>query len=281
MRAFRPKAIGLFALAALLTLSGCGGDNAALPAETDEPLYREGLERKREGHTQEALDDYLKVIAKRGEQAPESHLEAGLIYLEYIQDPVAAIYHFRKYLELEPNSRQAANVRALIDTGKRNFIRTLPLASPSMESSQGQTDLLDQVNRLQRENDELKARLAGYRNEATPLSATHVAPDADSAPAPVFVSAAADVETPAAVPASGSGESASPPPDAPARARPPPPAPAQGRSYTVQPHDTLYGIAKKFYGSATNAKVQAILQANRGALPGPGALKPGMELRIP
>jgi len=79
----------------------------SLGMETNEPYYRQGDQLKRQGRYQEALAAYLKVIEKRNEDAPESQLEAGLIYQQYLKDPIYAIYHFRKYLELEPNSRQA------------------------------------------------------------------------------------------------------------------------------------------------------------------------------
>jgi hypothetical protein len=152
------KISGFFALISLLAATGCGGDNFALSAETDEPFYREGQQLERQGRAREALVDYLKVIAKRGDSAPESHLEAGLIYLEQVGDPIAAIYHFRKYLDLEPHSRQASEVAGLIDTAKLNFARTLPakpLENPDIRLVEG-----DELDRLRRENDELKAEIA-------------------------------------------------------------------------------------------------------------------------
>ena len=94
------KFLSLPALAVLLAVTGCGGDNFAQSAETDDSAYREGQQLEKQGRNQEALASYLKVITKRGDSAPESHLEAGLIYLEHDGDPIAAIYHFRKYLEL-------------------------------------------------------------------------------------------------------------------------------------------------------------------------------------
>jgi len=82
--------------------------------------------------------------------------------------------------------------------------------------------------------------------------------------------------------------SAPPAPEAPppaARPRPAPAAPprnATGRSYTVQPRDNLFGIVKKVYGTtATKARIQAILDANRDVLSSAGALRPGMELKMP
>src|SRR6188474_88527 len=111
--------------AALFLAAGCErADNQMLASEADEPNYRQGQQLVKQGRSQEALSAYLKVIAKRGESAPESHLEAGLLYLEEVKDPLAAIYHFRKYLELQPNSRQAVHVKGRIDVAKREFART-------------------------------------------------------------------------------------------------------------------------------------------------------------
>jgi tetratricopeptide (TPR) repeat protein len=81
---------------------------------------------ERQGRWDEALAAYLKVIDRRGDAAPESNLDAGLIYLNHIKDPIYAIYYFRRYLELEPNSKQAVYVKGLIDAAKREFARALP-----------------------------------------------------------------------------------------------------------------------------------------------------------
>jgi tetratricopeptide (TPR) repeat protein len=285
----RRRVCGALALAALLLGAGCGGDNSSLSIEKDDPLYREGLQLTREGRTPEALAAYLKLIAKRGDQAPESHLDAGLICLENIKDPIAAIYHFKKYLAFEPNSPNAVYVRGLVDAATREFARTLP--GRPMDSQTGGGELLEQVASLQRENDQLKAELlevrsrdasaAGVTAAAAPVAVgepagstalTPAAAEADSAP--VVLTPVAPAETAAPPP---------PPPVIPERAAPAAKASpsSSARNYTVQAHDTLYGIAKKVYGSATNAKVQAILQANRRVLPSANALKPGMELRIP
>jgi tetratricopeptide (TPR) repeat protein len=284
----RRRYFGGLALAVLLVGAGCGGDNASLSVEKDEPLYREGLQLTRQGNTQEALAAYLKLIVKRGDQAPESHLDAGLIYLENIKDPITAIYHFKKYLALEPNSPNAVYVRGLVDAATREFARTLP--GRPMDSQTGGGELLAQVDSLQRENDQLKADLLAARARDASLAGVTVAA------APVAVGETA--ESSAVTPAAPEADSSAPvvlTPVAPEAPPPPPPvipereAPASpkasaaspGRNYTVQAHDSLYRIAKKFYGSATNAKVQAILQANRNVLPSARDLKPGMELKIP
>ena len=144
-----------------LCLGGCSVDSPVVTPETQESQYTEANVLAKQGRTQEALSAYLKVISKRGEQAPESHLNVGIIYLEQIKDPIAAIYYFRRYLELVPNSKLSERVKGLIETAKRDFARSLPVQP--QENIAGHLDTLDQIERLQRRNDELNAELASLR----------------------------------------------------------------------------------------------------------------------
>lgn len=275
--------VAALALAAATVLGGCGGDTVGLAPETDDPLFKEGQQLSRQGRSQEALADYLKVITKRGDIAPESHLNAGLICLKDTGDPVSACYHFKKYLELAPNAPQAPYVRGLIDTAKRDFARTLP-GDPMANPASGDATLMDRLERLERENEMLRNELAAARGLPAPADSSSVAavsaPQASAGGGSALytpaqpAASASDDSTPAAVPVQEAPEAAAQGPAAKA-------AQAPGRHYTVSAHDTLYGIAKKCYGSATNARVQAILQANRGVLSSPRDLKPGMELKIP
>ena len=82
----------LFSLAGIL-LQGCG-PSSSISQETEERAYRRGKNLLRECRKDEALQAFQTVIATRPD-ATESHLEAGLIYLNHIKDPLAAIYHFR------------------------------------------------------------------------------------------------------------------------------------------------------------------------------------------
>src|SRR4026207_140564 len=109
------------ALLALFIGAGCGGRGSTpIPGETDEPYYVQGKQLVKQGRNPEALTAFLKVIDRRGERgAPESHLEAGFIFLNYTKDPVEAYHHFRKYLDLQPNSKEAQRVRGMVEAAKR------------------------------------------------------------------------------------------------------------------------------------------------------------------
>lgn len=283
----------LCALAALIFVAGCGRyDSSPFTAEIDEPGYRRGKDLIRQGRNQEALEAFLKMVEKRGDEAPESHLELGILYQQHIKDPVAAIYHYRKFRELKRNSPQADLVRQRIDAATREFARTLP-AQP-LENQMERLDLLEKIDQLQRENIQLKDQLIGVRTQAinTPRPLQSVSVDApaqpeqlaplaiDPAESPIMVAPepeptpAPAVEVPVPTPSIMTNNRPTPPPAA------VPPATA-GRRYVVQKGDSLFAIAKRHYGSATNARVQGILNANRGVLPSAGALQPGMTLVIP
>lgn len=278
---------------ALLIAAGCErADDRALLSEADEPNFRQGQQLVKQGRSQEALSAYLKVIAKRGESAPESHLEAGLLYLDQVKDPLAAIYHFRKYLELQPNSRQAVYVKGQIDVAKREFARTLP-AQP-LENQSERLDMFDQVDRLQRENDQMRAELAALRGGVSmPPTRTR---STVNAPAP---GGFPRVETPTfdrvTPPTEDSPISLAPEPapEAPAqmqsqstvasqpvRALPTKPtAPGGMRRHVVVKGDTLFSLAQKYYGN--RSRWRDIYAANRDLLPDENSLRLGMEIRLP
>jgi tetratricopeptide (TPR) repeat protein len=251
----------------LFMLVGCDGtDRLVLGTETNEPYYRQGDQLKRQGRYQEALGAYLKVIERRNQDAPESHLEAGLIYQQYLKDPIYAIYHFRKYLELEPNSRQADLVRQRIDAAMRDFARTLP-ARP-MEDQMLRLDLMNKIDELQKQNLALKEQLARQ-------SPGVAIPGGDSGEMMVPVPGSAP-SSPARrgflsnPPAAQAGEQPGTPPTKPS---------AAARTHMVAQGETLGKIAQRYYGSS--ARWHEILDANRDVLKDEKAVKQGMTLKIP
>ncbi len=282
----------LTVLAFGLAGAGCGpGESLGLSAETDDAAYREGQQLVKQGRPQEALSTFLRVIARRGEASPESHLEAGLIYKQHIKDPIAAIYHFRKYLEQQPNSRQAPLVRQQIEAAKRDFGRTLP--NQPLDSREVRLDGFDQRERLERENEQLRNELATLRglsgSAPTSLGSVPRGATAESVDARLPAPAAAD-EASAITLAPIANREPEPSTDfqtpanaAGLRGKASTPSAAGGRRHTVAAKDSLYAIAKKYYGAATNARVQSLIEANRDVLPAGAStpLKEGMTLKIP
>ncbi|MEO6994412.1 MAG: LysM peptidoglycan-binding domain-containing protein [Lacunisphaera sp.] len=286
-----------------LGLAGCSdNDHVSTASELDEPGYREGEALLKTGRKQEALAAFLKVISKRGDDAPESHLELGLLYLQYINDPLAAIYHFKKYLALRPNSPQAPLVKQRIDAAIREFARTIP-AQP-LEGQPQRVDLVAALDRMKQENDGLKQQIADLKAGRNALAATPsdappaAAPAAGEEPSsPMFSIPTAAMPTVRTRQANQSSARETIPTvrtkaTPPVRVAPPKPAsayttapaapasrPAAGRRYTVRPGDSLSKISMQFYGNRT--KVHEIFAANRNVMKSESDLRPGMEIKLP
>lgn len=264
----------LLALAVSLVTAGCERPQGqGVTAEIDDPDYIRAKTLLRQNRNQEALAAFLQVIERRGEDASESHLDAGQIYHEQIKDPLAAIYHYRKYLELKPNGQKVELVRGRIHAATRDFARTLP-AQPH-ENLGMRNDLLDVVEQLQRENAQLKTELAAARTSASvsmpqgTIATLPMEPRPTVSPAPVVSNAPRPMisTSPAAV----------------APTRPVIAAPA-GRTHVVVQGQGLYAIARMYSdGKPLGARLDEIVAANRDLLPNgrDSTLAVGMVLRIP
>ncbi len=237
----------LFALAGASSFfcSSCGSSD--LPGiEENDSAYDRGRAHLRQGNEEDALDEFLSVT-RRIVQSPQSHIEVGrlLMKLDSRRDPVAAIYHYRRFLQLSPESKEAATVEQLIVTAEREIIRKLP-GEPYVEHLEA-LGLREENNRLKRELSDMRVRLG------LPLETT------DTAQSP-------SAFTPSAPPAV---------PLVPAK----PPEPSVPRTHVVQQGDSLYAISRKFYGDS--AHIDLIFNANRDVLINKRSLKIGQKLRIP
>lgn len=255
-------------LSCLFGLSACSPGRVEVIRETDEKQYQRGQHYKSTGRTEEALDAFLGVIDSRRD-APESHLEAGYIFLREMKDPMRANYHFSRYIELKPQSERVPQVRQLIETAQKEFARQLP-AQP-YEGELDRLDMMDLLKSMRLENDSLKRDLMASQKRVQQLEGVlGEARRGGSATRAVTTASVAQRVEPAA-----SGGAVS---------RPASEAPAAGaadvpRSYQVQTGDSLSSISRKFYG--TPSRWIDIYQANRDRLSSENALKVGQDLRIP
>jgi len=255
--------ICILASAYLALLGGCAPGGVEVVSEIDEKQYQLAQDFKKEGRTEEALSAFLRVVDARRD-APESHLEAGYIYLRMLKDPVRAIYHFDRYLQFKPQSAQATQVRQLIETAEKEFARQLP-ARP-YEGDLERIDLMELVKSLKQENDTLKRDLVAAQKRVDQLQ--NLVGQARRMPAPQPGQAGSQVST-----------IARQVPTAPAVSSSPPDPAEVPRAYTVQSGDTLSGISTRFYG--TPSRWIDIYQANRDRLSSENALRVGKEIRIP
>lgn len=255
----------LCALGLLMLLPGCDQNSDVLTTlETDDSDYRRGKEFLLQGRNKEALAAFLRVIERRGNGAPESHLDVGILYQEHIKDPIAAIYHYRKYNELKPNSRQEDLVRQRIEAAMREFAKTLPL-QPNGGQYQ-RADLLGAIEQLRQQNAMLNSQLTAAQNALQQVQAQTPVQQAPNLLVAVNTPPTAQPQrtTP--------GTTRTNPPPQTASATP-------ARTHIVAKGDTLSLIAQRYYGS--RSRWREIYNANRNVMPNEHSLQVGMELRIP
>jgi len=242
----------IFALVGTLLFGACSDRMSYdVLSETEDPIYRRAKDLLSRNLYNEALSQFTKIISKRDGTAPESHLEAGLIHLNHMDDQYSAIYHFKHYLMIksrEPVSSERnegmARVEDLIKTAKKDLLTT-------EDAKNYRLKLLDTIEQLRRENEALKSQLEDSQRGVAS------APNASRAPS-------------------------QPDPRIESRVTPSRPTPStdQGqRTYTVKEGDSLYRISLEVYGNGS--RWVEILEANRGVLPSETQLQPGMTLVIP
>jgi LysM repeat protein/Tfp pilus assembly protein PilF len=258
-----PRFALVASLFSLLVFSACAPSGVEIVSETDEKQYQLAKDYQSQGRTEEALSAFMRVIDARRD-APESHFEAGYIYLHSMKNPLRANYHFERYLQFKPQSPQASQVRQLIETAQKEFARQLP-AQP-YQGELDRIDLMELVKSLKLENDSLKRDLVAAQKRVKQLG--NVVGEVRRVPT-VQTSIVAPPVRPSRQP------QATP---APAPATSPDPA-SVPRSYTVQSGDSLSSISRKVYG--TPSRWIDIYQANRDRLSSENALRVGQDIRIP
>jgi LysM repeat protein len=170
----------------------------------------------------------------------------------------------------------------MVQTALREFARSIPGRPLDDQSVRLQAD--DELARLRRDNDELRAELATLRGgAATPLprgprmitlpEEVRTVPPPAPAPqtyAPILT------ETPVSAAPRREPERAVTP--APQPQKNPPPPRASGRTHTVRAGENLFRIGQHY-----GLKADQLAAANRDVLPAGAnsALRPGMILRIP
>lgn len=297
----------LFVVSACLglwLLAGCGaGERTAFVGpETEDAYYREGLQLERSGRHAEALNAYLNAIESRGTaHSPESHLQIAIIYKDHIKDPYEAVHYFKKYTELAPPSPQVALARDQMDAAKRDILQTMP--GRLFEDQSVRLNTTEELARLQRENDELRAQLQTQRGGFAPLPAGRTQPGAlgNVLPSPTPFPAGANGTANnagglgASLTTNGAASPFSANPrttgginipgvggTAPAPRGAQPAAPAGSRRYKIKLGDTLSSIARQHYGNNSAASLNAIARANSGVMSNINVLpRVGTELVIP
>jgi hypothetical protein len=297
--------------AAALALVACSRFEKSTRSTADNatnPHYKQAQQDLDSGNAAAAAGDYEAALAENPKLATANY-ELGLIYGDKLNDPVSSIYHYKRYLELDPGTDKADQIKAEIDKQGQAFASSLP-ATPGGNGPDITTLQSDNAAMKKQLADasatiaKLQAQLAGkHRHFAAmpsppppaenspppppPLGDMNVSnapppgPSANGAGAPPPTPAAVTPAVPpraVAVDTNSPDVNAAPPALTPGATNAAPAGPA--RSYTVVRGDSLWKIAHKMYPGDTKNGEDKIRDANKDVFNGK-FLKPGQVLVIP
>ena len=256
-----------FALCALAVslgavLAGCAPGQGRTDEEK-EPHFVLGQSRVNAMDYPGAIEAFEQSL-EANPQSAAAHFELGWLYEEKASDPAAAIYHYERYLKLNPNAGNADVIRQRIDGCKQKLAADV-LGLPSSSAAQQQLEKLAEQNReLQQQVDRLQETVkqwnAYYASQLTARS--NAPPQNNSVAQPTASPTPADIS---AQPTPTPGL---------AQTKPAPPKPAKPRTHTVVAGETAVGIARK-----AGVKLSALEEANPGM--NPARIRVGQVLNLP
>lgn len=246
------RTIYLVMAAGLMALTGCDKNSGSIEErEERDPNILSGQQYMDQGNYDAAIQEFKLAMVQEPRMA-RPHLDLATIYQNYVYNPIHAIYHYDRYMELRPESEKSEFILEQRQKVFNKFAQTLVDNLPEVQK------VLQERNTLIQQNNELKRQLAAaLKKPATqPVAST-------SAPAPVEKRTVTQTVPKSTAPASQTR-----------------PGSAQKHQiYHVVAGDTLSKIATKYYGDS--GKWDAIYEANKDMMRSPGDLKVGQTLVIP
>jgi LysM repeat protein len=252
------------AVAVLLgaALGGCAPGQGQADDEK-EPHFVLGQSRVNAMDYSGAVDAFEESL-EANPQSAAAHFELGWLYEEKVPDPAAAIYHYERYLKLNPNAGNAALIKQHIDACKQQLAADV-LGLPSSSAAQQQLEKLAGQNRdLQQQADQLQETVKQWNA----YYASQLAARSNSPPQNNSVAQQNPGPTPDDISAQPMTTSES------TQSKPAPPKSAKPRTHTVVAGETAAGIARK-----SGVKLSALETANPGM--NPSRIRVGQVLNLP
>ena len=235
-----------------VVLSACGTRTNRVVDEEKEPYYLKGQEYLRQLNHEDAIGAFHQAL-EVNPRSSAAHKELGILYEKHENDPAASIYHYRRFLKLNPDSPIAKDIADRVSGCQIDLVEEMKDSGAHERRQRELADLkgklthfAQQFEKARHENDVLRQRLRAINPRLAKVT-----------PPPTPISA-------------GQQKSSVPITKAPAR----PPAPASERRHKVKPRENPTSIARQYA-----IPVQRLMAANPGV--DPRRMRVGQMLKIP
>ncbi|MFA6293077.1 MAG: LysM peptidoglycan-binding domain-containing protein [Victivallales bacterium] len=236
--------------AVILLLTSC---DAGGPDEVRHPFFIKASNLKEKGKYPEAVkafEDYIRI----NPDSAKTHLELATLYDDSLKNPFLAIYHYRRYLELEPDSQERKNIEAWLNGAEKEYYDQLRM-------NYSDNDLKKEIEALREREKRYVAILTQMRKENEYLkSQLNLKPVASSEVQEIIQKETEPADTPA--PAASLPKKKEIP-----------------EFYVVKQGDSLTKISREIFGDMKYYKL--ILEANKDVLSSETQVQIGQKLKIP
>jgi len=260
-------------LAALVFLTGCPQPEGSSDEER-EPHFMEGKRCANSMDYSGAVEQFEKALEVNPKNAA-AHFELGVLFDQRQDDPAAAIYHYQKYLKLNPKGPQAELATTHILACKQQLARTVSLGPVTQTMEAEFQKLSEQNKKLTEENRALHDELDKWKGLAARLQAAATNPVVVTPPTPRSNAEPSAAQPPREAhvrPPVETLASVSPPSNALSR---PAVSPARvKRTHVVKSGETLATIARRY-----GIRLDALKACNPGL--DPRRLRVGQTLNLP
>jgi len=237
----------------LLLIVSCGSKN-----ENAHPLFIKAKHSENNGEYKKAVENYEKYL-KVNPDSSVTHYKLAELYNDNIDDPFYAVYHFKEFLKLQPNSPDRDSIQAWIDAAEKKMLKRISERDPDSVSQEDILKLKEYnekyrvyLLKLKKQNAVLRKKIGSSVtvSDDINLKSHDNGEDSDLTP---------EKENTVLFDSDGS--------------------PVILRTYTVKSGDSLSKISREVYGSSKYYKI--IFEANRKTMKTEASLKIGQELKIP
>src|SRR3989442_1231966 len=131
-RGFTLRPLTAFVVAAFLALGvGCERSGPISAAEAEHEVnYQRARKLYEQSDFQGAAEFYKRALSVNADFA-SAHLEWGLLCDDKLGDPITAIYHYRRFLDLRPDSEKRQLIEDFIERAKLSLAAKLPQSPPA------------------------------------------------------------------------------------------------------------------------------------------------------
>ncbi|MDR1890588.1 MAG: hypothetical protein LBQ23_00175 [Puniceicoccales bacterium] len=158
----------VFFLVALNT-SGCNRGELldVEPSETSDKNFILATKYIRNELYDDAIN-CLNDVIRSNRVSPESSLLLGTLYLDKKNDPITAIYFLKKYISECDNAKQTQIAEQLIDTAKKEFLKSFPAYNGI---ARNEAELMEILKSLKDQNAALRQQIVVQRQKISDYEA--------------------------------------------------------------------------------------------------------------